>query len=313
MSQEDSSWSFAAGLFVGALGGAALASLFTPRSGQQSREAVREKGLVLKARVDQVTGSARGSATAATSSVKDTANAAVERVSTTVQTVKERVGETAERVTETASQVAERVSEVASEAAHRGQEVIETVVEQAQVAIDTATEKGRQVVQTVSDKTQQASSDTGAPTEDLADHVAITTDVGTDQSGFAAERSAGRAEEAIDYGTDTTLSTADRTDAALDPLADEMLVGDVTIDPLVDATASTDTIETTVVIVDDTLDQGSISDPSVPQSLTEPLDVNSPAFDTTVSGDPDVTDEIIERLERELDEDADDTGNTGRV
>jgi len=51
MNDEDHSWSFAVGLFVGALVGAAIASLFTPRSGPQNRELVREQGLVLRDRV----------------------------------------------------------------------------------------------------------------------------------------------------------------------------------------------------------------------------------------------------------------------
>ena len=86
MSRDDSSWSFAAGLFVGALAGAALASLFTPRSGPQNREAVRARGVVLKSRVNDASTSARGSATSAATSVRGVANTAVERVSHTVQT-----------------------------------------------------------------------------------------------------------------------------------------------------------------------------------------------------------------------------------
>ena len=46
---EDNSWSFAAGLFFGALIGAGIASLVTPRSGPQNRELVRdgENGLIV--------------------------------------------------------------------------------------------------------------------------------------------------------------------------------------------------------------------------------------------------------------------------
>ena len=52
---EDNSWSFAAGLFVGALIGAGLARFFTPCSGPQNRDMVREKSVVLKERVSGVT------------------------------------------------------------------------------------------------------------------------------------------------------------------------------------------------------------------------------------------------------------------
>jgi gas vesicle protein len=142
---NDSSWSFAIGLFVGAAAGAALASLFTPRSGAQNREIVRERGLVLKDRVsDRATtvstsvkdstssrvssvkdstnsavASVRETATSAVSTVKDATNSAVAKVSETVSTVKESVSSAAEKVSETASTVVEKVSETASTAADK--------------------------------------------------------------------------------------------------------------------------------------------------------------------------------------------------
>ncbi len=66
---EDTSWSFGIGLFIGALAGAAIASLYTPRRGVENREVVLEKGIVLKDRVS-------GATSSLTTTVKDTTNSA---------------------------------------------------------------------------------------------------------------------------------------------------------------------------------------------------------------------------------------------
>jgi len=155
--EKESSWSFAIGLFVGAAAGAALASLFTPRSGTQNREIVRERGLVLKDRVtDRATAvsssvkdttsntvsSVKETANNAVATVKDTANSAVAsvkdatdtavtKVSDTVATVKETVSTAAEKVSETASTVVEKVSETASTAADKVQTVASSAADKA--------------------------------------------------------------------------------------------------------------------------------------------------------------------------------------
>lgn len=155
--EKESSWSFAIGLVVGAAAGAALASLFTPRSGAQNRDLVRERGLVLKDRVSDrattVSSSVKGTtnstvssvkettnnavttvketANSAVTSVKDATNTAVARVSDTVATVKESVSTAAEKVSETASSVVEKVSDTASSAAGKVQTVASTAADKA--------------------------------------------------------------------------------------------------------------------------------------------------------------------------------------
>jgi gas vesicle protein len=166
MSRDDSSWSFAIGLFFGALTGAALASLFAPRSGPQNREAVRERGLVLKTRVNEATSTARESATTAATTVRGTANAAVERVSTTVQTVRERVGDAAERVSDAASAAAERVGDVTGSVTQRGQATTQTT------DVETSTE-------TVVSPTEQAAESAAGKAEQAIDETADATPVQT--------------------------------------------------------------------------------------------------------------------------------------
>ncbi len=126
MYEEDHSWSFAVGLFVGALVGAAAASLMTPRSGAQNRELVREKGLVLKDRVSDATTTAANKASdvasnvndsvkSATSTATDRANAVAATVAdtatSTVSSVQEAASKATTTVTDTASSVATRVSD----------------------------------------------------------------------------------------------------------------------------------------------------------------------------------------------------------
>lgn len=155
--QEESSWSFAIGLFVGALAGAALATLFTPRSGQQNRELVLEKGLVLKERVTDATSSVatsvkdttssavtsvKGTTSSAVSSVKDTTSSAVSsvkdatttavsKVSDTVSTVKEAAGTAVEKVSDTASSTVEKIQSYASTAAEKVGDVTSSATEKA--------------------------------------------------------------------------------------------------------------------------------------------------------------------------------------
>jgi len=159
---EDTSWSFGIGLFIGALAGAAIASLFTPRSGAQNREVVLERGVVLKERVSgatsSVTTSVKDTTTSAVASVKDATNTAVTKVSDTVSTVKEKASAAAETVTETASSAVSKVSETATSTVEKLQDAASTAAERVSDAASTATEKVSSVAATTSEKVSSAAS-----------------------------------------------------------------------------------------------------------------------------------------------------------
>lgn len=176
--KEDTSWSFGIGLFIGAVAGAALASLFAPRSGQQNREAVVERGLVLKNRVSDranavstsvkdttnsalstvkdTTSSAVASVKETTShavtSVKETTSSAVETVKDTTSTVVAKVSDTAATVKEKASDVAEKLSDTASATVEKVQDVTSTAVQKVQDVAGAAAEKVQDVAGTATDK-----------------------------------------------------------------------------------------------------------------------------------------------------------------
>ena len=147
---DDSSWSFAIGLFIGATFGAALASLFSPRSGQQNREAVREQGLVLKSRVSNAT-------TSAATTVKDRTDIVVARINDTATTVKEKTSSAVETVSETASSAATTVKDKASSA-------VETVKERASSAVETVSE----TASSAAAKVQDVASTAAAKVQDVA-------------------------------------------------------------------------------------------------------------------------------------------------
>jgi gas vesicle protein len=54
MENDSSSGEFVAGFFLGAVVGAIVALLFTPRTGSQMREEIRERGIELKGRADEM-------------------------------------------------------------------------------------------------------------------------------------------------------------------------------------------------------------------------------------------------------------------
>jgi gas vesicle protein len=59
MANEARSGDFLAGLFVGALVGAAAALLLAPQSGEETRTYIREKGIELREQADEITAEAR--------------------------------------------------------------------------------------------------------------------------------------------------------------------------------------------------------------------------------------------------------------
>ncbi len=159
---EDTSWSFTIGLFVGALAGAAAASLLTPRSGQQNREVVLEKGVVLKDRVTSTTSSVatsvKGTTTSAVASVKDATSSAATKVSDTVSTVREKAHVAAETVTDAASTAVTRVSETATATVEKLQDAASTAAETVSSVASTATERVSSVASTATEHVTSAAS-----------------------------------------------------------------------------------------------------------------------------------------------------------
>jgi len=252
MSGNDSSWSFAAGLFVGALTGAALATLFTPRSGAQNRETVRDRGLVLKARVNEATTSARESANATATTLKSTANTAVDRVQSTAQTVRSRVSDVTERVRDVTERVSDRVSSITQ----RGQDTSDTTV-------DTSETPVRRTAAKVYTSAAPAST-----ADDLADRVEAQTD-GTDRATEVTEQAVGRAEQAIDT---TVGAPGARTDATLPDNA-AVINGANTLP------------STTGIQIDTTYTTPSASGTPAGQTepLTQPLNVDAGATDAAAT------------------------------
>lgn len=73
MSQEKSDLSFLLGLVSGAVVGSALAALFVPRSGPQTREQIVERGLELKHQAEDVVDRAQKVATQTVAKVQESA------------------------------------------------------------------------------------------------------------------------------------------------------------------------------------------------------------------------------------------------
>jgi gas vesicle protein len=273
---DDSSWSFAAGLFVGALTGAALATLFTPRSGAQNRETVRERGLVLKARVNEATTIARESANATATTLRGTANTAVDRVQSTAQTVRSRVSDTAERVSDTAERVGDRVSSIRQ----RGQDAIETTADSARDAIETTAGTSETPVRRAVARVYN----TPAPTstaDDLANRVEAQTSV-TGRATEMTEQAAGRAEQAVDTTVDTPRSNTDATlSADVGTLPDTAAV----VNGANTLPSTTGTRSTTGIHIDTTYSTPAAGGTMAGQTepLTQPLNVDAGTADTSTT------------------------------
>lgn len=74
MSQDHNDMLFLAGLFFGAVVGAAAAALLTPRSGAETREQVAERGIELKNRAEEAVQRAQQIATDAVAKVQGAAH-----------------------------------------------------------------------------------------------------------------------------------------------------------------------------------------------------------------------------------------------
>lgn len=172
--EDDSSWSFALGLLVGAIVGAAVASLFTPRSGAQNREAVIERGLVLRDRVTEAGDSV-------TSKVRDTATTVKDRATEGVERVGAAAGATIASVQDAANSAAATVSEVAGTAAERAQTLASTATERVQEAANTAAATVSEVATSVNERAHVVAETVGERAQDVATRVQGV-------AGAAAER-----------------------------------------------------------------------------------------------------------------------------
>jgi gas vesicle protein len=82
---ESSDASLVLGLIVGAAIGAGIAFILAPRSGQETREAIREQGLILRDRVQETTDSVRQKAADATGSAQASAEQTRDAVISRIQ------------------------------------------------------------------------------------------------------------------------------------------------------------------------------------------------------------------------------------
>lgn len=305
--EEDSSWSFAIGLLVGAVVGAAVASLFTPRSGAQNREAVIERGLVLRGRVTDASDTV-------TTRVRDTAS--------TVRGGAERIGAaagaTVERVQEVANTAASTVKDVASTAAERAQTIAGTATEKVQDAANTAAAAVSEVAGTVSERAQSVAGTVSERAQGVASKVQGAAGAAAERARQATGRetvdefaipaaTAGLdefAKPATTTGLDEFGSVVGETTGAIAPLdvdaimgldADETAPPDVdAIAPLeIDATAplDADAIEPPHVAVFDTA-AGSTTRPAGEEASGQPVarydaeEIRSTAVDTGVPEAP---------------------------
>lgn len=78
MSDSDDFGSFLAGLVVGGLVGAAMALLMAPQSGEETRSVIRDRGIELKDRAVEYSGTARDRAVAAVDDARVRADEALE-------------------------------------------------------------------------------------------------------------------------------------------------------------------------------------------------------------------------------------------
>lgn len=95
MDRQDNSSGFLSGLVVGAVVGGALALLLTPRSGRETREALRTKGLELRERAEET--------------IPATAEEVLSRALQTIETQRERLQRAAEEARRAAEEAREEL------------------------------------------------------------------------------------------------------------------------------------------------------------------------------------------------------------
>jgi len=94
----DNKGDFLVGLLVGSALGAALALLYAPQTGEETRETIKKRGLELKDSATDVYDQVKDQTTTIASQVKDSATNLAGTVKESASTVASRVGETVSRV-----------------------------------------------------------------------------------------------------------------------------------------------------------------------------------------------------------------------
>ena len=94
----DNKGDFLVGLLVGSALGAALALLYAPQSGEETRETIKRKGLDIKDSATDVYDQVKEQTTTIASQVKESATNLAGTVKDSASTVASRVGETVSRV-----------------------------------------------------------------------------------------------------------------------------------------------------------------------------------------------------------------------
>ncbi len=262
---EDTSWSFTIGLFVGALAGAAAASLLTPRSGRANREVVLEKGVVLKDRVtsttSSVTGSVKETTNSAVTSVKGATSSAVSKVGDTVTTVREKAHVAAETVTDAASTAVTRVSETASSTVEKLQGAASTAAETVSSAASTAAETVSSVANTAAEKVSTVASTAAEKVQGVTGRGDETTEgtVPVPPATVIASEASYDAEDVrpATRGAAGTAAGVSVTEPAADAQSLSVLHSIDTFEPtMADVTAST-TIDPDALALEDTSPEGS--------------------------------------------------------
>jgi gas vesicle protein len=79
MADDSRGWEFLTGFLLGTVVGAAVALLFAPQSGEETLEQIRERGIELKGRADEVSEAGRKRAEELTADARKRAEEAQER------------------------------------------------------------------------------------------------------------------------------------------------------------------------------------------------------------------------------------------
>ncbi len=96
MSDENRGWEFLTGFLLGSVVGAAAALLFAPSSGEEMRETLRERGIELKTRADEMTAESRQRAEELSEEARKRAAETQERARLAVEEQRSRLQEAIE-------------------------------------------------------------------------------------------------------------------------------------------------------------------------------------------------------------------------
>ncbi|HEY6040693.1 MAG TPA: YtxH domain-containing protein [Anaerolineae bacterium] len=91
MNDDNRGWEFLAGFLLGGIVGAAAALLFAPASGEETRETLRERGIELKSRANEMTADSQKRAAELTEQARKRATEAQERARLAVEDQRSRL------------------------------------------------------------------------------------------------------------------------------------------------------------------------------------------------------------------------------